>query len=79
MAAKLGQLAYVHLSDLFAEPRWREGLVIGTKKSWVQLVVRGRSRAELPEGTTHFALESRTFFLLECPIHHLRAACPGSH
>lgn len=78
MAAKLGQVAYIHLSELFAEPRWREGLVIGTKKNWVQLVVRGRSRSELPEGTTQFTLNSRTFFLLECPIHHLRAACPGN-
>eukprot|EP00435_Cladocopium_sp_Y103_P033162 s1278_g8.t1 len=70
-----GQVGYVHLSDLFQAPRWREGLVIGTRKDWAQLAVRAKTKSELPEGMGQFECQSHVFFLLECPVSHLRAAC----
>ena len=75
MAAQLGQVAYIHLSDQFRAPRWREGLVIAVRRNWIRLVVRAVDAAEVVEGLSKLEHESQTFFLLECPVTHLRAAC----
>jgi hypothetical protein len=79
MAACVGQVNFVHLSDSFAEPRWREALVVGQKEEWLQLVVRARSSSEIPEGVSQFTLQQRTFFLLECPATELRVVGATHH
>jgi hypothetical protein len=75
MAAKLGQVAYICLSEAFEDPRWREGLVVGIRHHTVQLVVRSNDVKELGPDIAHFEHKKVSFFLLECPATHLRAAC----
>ena len=75
MAAKLGQVAYICLSEAFEDPRWREGLVVGIRHHTVQLVVRSNDVKELGPDIARFEHKKVSFFLLECPATHLRAAC----
>jgi len=37
---KVGHRGYLQLAEGFDSPRWREGLVIGLQKEWVQTIVR---------------------------------------
>ena len=74
MAAKLGQVAYICLSEAFEDPRWREGLVVGIRHHTVQLVVRSNDVKELGPDIARFEHKKVSFFLLECPATHLRAA-----
>lgn len=79
MTANLGQTGFVLLAESFPEPRWREALIVGAEKDWTQLVVRAKTAEEIVSGVSSFSISGKIYFLLECPIHQLRAACSSRY
>lgn len=77
MAVKAGQVVLLQLGSTFAEPRWREALVVQLDEGWTKTLVRC-STEELEEtqlsSVTHNGIP---FCLVEAELHQLRLAAPG--
>ena len=72
MAPREGSVGYLWLSETFAEPRWREALVLGTKDGWVQMAVQASASEAQGSGLAHFEMEGVHFCLVEAQACQVR-------
>lgn len=73
MSIKLGHRGYLFLSTEFEAPRWREAVVIGLQKEWVQTLVRA-STAEV--NSLHLSscqVREEVYALVEAKASQLRS------
>lgn len=79
MAAKPGSLGWLVLADTFDSPQCREGVIVGLKDEWWQLLVRAKRPSEARGHFTTLEHDGKVFFLVEIPCHLLRAYPQESH
>lgn len=79
MAAKPGSLGWLVLADTFDSPQCREGVIVGLKDEWCQLLVRAKRPSEARGHFTTLEHDGKVFFLVEIPCHLLRAYPQESH
>lgn len=78
MAVKTGQVVLLQLGSAFAEPRWREALVVKIEEGWTKTLVRC-STEELEEAQLSSVTRNGIpFCLVEAEAHQLRLAAPGN-
>ena len=77
MAAKPGSLGWLVLADTFDSPQCREGVIVGLKDEWCQLLVRAKRPSEATGHFTTLEHDGKVFFLVEIPCHLLRALSSG--
>lgn len=75
---KVGHRGYLQLAEGFDSPRWREGLVIGLQKEWVQTIVRCSEEEVEQFKLTKVEVDSKTFALVEAEWHQLRSGVAGA-
>ena len=71
MTLKPGTKGFLHLGDSFQSPRWREALIIGLQKPWLQVLVQCDPSEVEASGLTCLEHNGRTFCLVEAQQHHI--------
>lgn len=76
MTLKPGTSGYLKLGPKFAEPRWREAMVVGVQVPWIQTLVRG-SKDEIEQTGLSFVQSRESFYILvEAEFTQLVGGCP---
>lgn len=78
MTLKPGNRGFLQLGENFAEPRWREALVVGIQESWLQCLVRCSKSEADSAGLSCVETGEATFVLVEAPFQHLLSGVAGS-
>ena len=73
---KVGHRGYLLLSQEFAEPRWREALVVEIKKEWVKTLVQASQDEISRMDLGHCRVRDRLYCLVEAQVHQLRLGAP---
>lgn len=77
MSLRIGHRGYLKLAEGFSEPRWREALVIGLQKQWIQTLVACSEEEAVTQQLSHIQVNGSFFALVEAEAHQLRLGVNG--
>ena len=77
MSLKIGHRGYLRLAEGFSEPRWREAVVIGLQKQWIQTLVACSEEEVATQQLSHIQVNGSFFALVEAEAHQLRLGVSG--